>query len=734
MAVIKLPQSRTSRTAEYAFKYLDRGLALTQLKPQSKQPAKKAWQSKVITSPDHANLFKSHNIGFILGERSGDLTDIDLDTDEAVGLAPYLLPTTGWIYGRQSRPGSHFLYVVKGSRTQKFLEPGRDGGMILEIRSTGAQSMAPGSQHPDGETVRWETNWEDEDPTIVGKDDLEYSAQLLAAACLVLKHGWVPGKRDEVAVALCGLLLRADWKEEAIDEWLEAIAQAAGDEELDMRLKAHYQRERLKRNERVPGIPRLIDLMGKDITERVIEWLELKSGSVLEQINQEAAVIHDEGRVRIWNKKTKTLMTLPDARTWFATYKLRVRGPKGAIKEKRAFPVWEEYPQREEYSGLTFNPGEGVVVNDMLNLWAGFETNEKLVSKTEDQLRVGCEHFLRHLEKYVCQGDQDHYQYLLDWMSHLVQKPSQVPGVALVLRGSKGTGKTIVADYLISAIGRHYGTIITNPKHVFGRFNGILRNKLFACIDDITWAGGHEEEGILKNIITGNQITLEKKFAEVEDVRSFLRIMIVTNNEWAVPVSADERRYLILDLPKHLAPKSTSATVSQRATSAKHFKSLIAELYTGGPEHLFLYLMNREIGTHSFIQELPVTKGYEDSQMLSAMNQDPFVSWLNDCLEDQTWWNQTRTELDEWVTVSSAKLYNSYLNYNTGSAKRQNRMSRTWFSRKFLATFPGVKSRHRGVVKGSTRSTERVVSIPPYEVACFGFSAATGIRIIQEEE
>lgn len=48
----------------------------------------------------------------MLGTPSGGLVDVDLDSPEAVCLAPHVLPETGATFGRASKPRSHFLYIV----------------------------------------------------------------------------------------------------------------------------------------------------------------------------------------------------------------------------------------------------------------------------------------------------------------------------------------------------------------------------------------------------------------------------------------------------------------------------------------------------------------------------------------------------------------------------------------------------------------------------------------------
>lgn len=79
---------------------------------KSKNPGFANWQNFSVTSETLVNHFngRAQNIGVLLGDKSNDLTDVDLDSPEAVRLAPYLLPETNAIFGRASSRVSHRLY------------------------------------------------------------------------------------------------------------------------------------------------------------------------------------------------------------------------------------------------------------------------------------------------------------------------------------------------------------------------------------------------------------------------------------------------------------------------------------------------------------------------------------------------------------------------------------------------------------------------------------------------
>ena len=88
------------------------------------------------------------------GEPSGDLVDVDLDCPEALELAPFFLPGTGCSFGREGKPRSHLLFTSAIPSTVQHSDPEADKDMLVELRSTGGQTVFPGSVHATGEATR----------------------------------------------------------------------------------------------------------------------------------------------------------------------------------------------------------------------------------------------------------------------------------------------------------------------------------------------------------------------------------------------------------------------------------------------------------------------------------------------------------------------------------------------------------------------------------------------------
>ncbi len=157
-----------------------RGLPPIPVPFKSKGPTLPRWQTLRLTAEDLPRHFNGTpaNVGTLLGEPAGWIVDVDLDHPRAVELADTFLPHTGMMWGRESKPRSHRLFrLTRPAQTRKWSS--KSCGMIVELRSTGCQTIAPGSTHPGGESVRWD---DDGEPATIDPDDLTAALESLARA------------------------------------------------------------------------------------------------------------------------------------------------------------------------------------------------------------------------------------------------------------------------------------------------------------------------------------------------------------------------------------------------------------------------------------------------------------------------------------------------------------------------------------------------------------------------
>ena len=199
--------------------------------------------------------------------------------------------------------------------------------------------------------------------------------------------------------------------------------------------------------------------------------------------------------------------------------------------------LWINHANRRTHFNVTFNPKRGALTDaDTLNLWNDFAVAPK---KGDWSL------LRKHIYEVVCQRNIVWFTWLMCWIADIIQCPERKPGTAVVVRGLKGVGKTIVAEY-ISKLMPHNSLSLSKQGQLLGRFNDHLAGKLFVTVEEAVWAGSKEGESVMKDMITAPKQAIETKGLSIIFVDDFLRLWYSTNSEWAVPATWDERRFFVL--------------------------------------------------------------------------------------------------------------------------------------------------------------------------------------------
>ena len=132
-----------------------------------------------------------------------------------------------------------------------------------------------------------------------------------------------------------------------------------------------------------------------------------------------------------------------------------------------------------------------------------------------------------------------------------------------------------------------------------------------------TWGGNRSESGKLKAMITDATIPIEMKGVDILHIDNYMRLVVSSNNAWPVPVEADDRRFILLDV----APKYKQDTV--------FFAALHAELDNGGREALMHDLLTEDLTGFS-PRNRPASPFGADMKLRSA---DTVTRWLFECLD-----------------------------------------------------------------------------------------------------
>ncbi|RXG87348.1 hypothetical protein EAS62_36010 [Bradyrhizobium zhanjiangense] len=284
-------------------------------------------------------------------------------------------------------------------------------------------------------------------------------------------------------------------------------------------------------------------------------------GFDVEEINRSYALAIWGGKAVVVNEQPSgpvndrvRVMMFESMNSWFGNRFTEMVGSDGKIRAVTWAKAWHSHPDRRSYDGVEFwpNPDGTKGTPGYLNFWRGFDVAPSPAGSYSI--------FRDHLLTNVCDGDLDLFKYVFGWMAHIVQKPRERLGTAIVLRGRRGTGKSKVGEVLGSLFSSHYFQV-DDARYITGQFNAHMASCLLLQADEAVWAGDKAAEGRLKGLITSEMQMIESKGVDPIRLRNFVRVIMSSNEGWVIPAGMDERRFVVLDVNPG-APKT--AHTSQR--------------------------------------------------------------------------------------------------------------------------------------------------------------------------
>jgi hypothetical protein len=157
--------------------------------PAGEKHPRRKWQDIRLTAEQmQQHIARGENVAIRVGG-DGGIVDADLDCAEAMALAPTYLPATGAIFGRRSKPGSHWLYRAAGATYTSFADP-TNGEMLAELRADGRDGGAHLTLIPPSVTDEERREWQGEavEPNEVNSLVLARRIGWLAVGCLTMRY------------------------------------------------------------------------------------------------------------------------------------------------------------------------------------------------------------------------------------------------------------------------------------------------------------------------------------------------------------------------------------------------------------------------------------------------------------------------------------------------------------------------------------------------------------------
>ena len=526
----------------------------------------------------------------------GRYIDLDFDNDDQYlkAVIDKFIPRTSLVWGRASKPKSHRVYLLDENLERntwtsqlkliKDLKIG-DRSLSIELRggstSNGLYSVLPGSIHPSGELYEWDGASDPSvSPPLVTFFELQRGIRMAQAVALMSSY-WLPGTRNEMSLALSGLMwriraatlsvLQVDDEKDLQNQEVfvlndrdayslfETVLEVADENRQDhqsrrLNFKNTWKKLTNDPSMKITGGKRVAELIGEEGQEVVKCLYRLLSDNpdieVLEDLTEKFCIWYGQGVLidthLVQKGLLKTWMSRDQATNSLGDQKIRIAGKKIPI-----VPLLFNIQTIRRVLGYTFDPSKKEIVIEnrqgvWVNTWKGFDVEP--CSQTVPDTQV--EPFISYIREIVANNNEDVHQWLLAWLADIFQQPHRKPGTALVLLGVQGAGKTFLGEHIISKIiGKKHSAQTSSIQALTQKHNSDMEAKLFLQCDEAIHSYQKDIAARLKSLITEDHIRVEPKGVDAYETPNHMRYLFTSNEEHRalfIDPSPHERRFTVL--------------------------------------------------------------------------------------------------------------------------------------------------------------------------------------------
>lgn len=199
-------------------------------------------------------------------------------------------------------------------------------------------------------------------------------------------------------------------------------------------------------------------------------------------------------------------------------------------------------------NGRMYAPGRDAIFiyNDttMANTYPENQVPEKPKSiRPVDKINI--KRVKRHLAHLL--PDEKQQLQLLDWLAYVVQNPGKRVNYAPLIQGVQGDGKSFFAFLLAACMGAP-NVRMGNAHILEGSFTGWAQGQCVMAIEEIRLIGHNRFDVLnrLKPLITNKVIEIHPKGRDPYNVDNTTNYILFSNYRDAMPLSPNERRFLVL--------------------------------------------------------------------------------------------------------------------------------------------------------------------------------------------
>ena len=355
---------------------------------------------------------------------------------------------------------------------------------------------------------------------------------------------------------------------EARNKWIGKYGSVGIDDTMKIEMDDEFNLSKLRTNDYS-----LKGGVGVDVNKFIND---LKKCVVVINSAEMLFVVKDYDGVRDTNKLT--FLTDKGFERLMKSIKVGKYYKDGKIKPVNAFMIYDEGKNKNYLmkDGMRFYDKR----ENMFSYFTGYEYNE--VDSVDENVIAG---FLNHVKEVIANGNDEMYEYILNWYSYILQKPDGKTGTCLVFTGKQGTGKNVFTDVLCKLMSKYANSNLTRIDDVVGKFNTALENMKLVICNEMSSAETNKylNSDALKSVITENQIDVNQKCMPVRTIQNVCNLILLSNHSVPVKIESGDRRYVV------------SETSDRYKGNFGYFEKLCGSFNDAFYENLYTYFMRRDI-------------------------------------------------------------------------------------------------------------------------------------------
>jgi len=272
------------------------------------------------------------------------------------------------------------------------------------------------------------------------------------------------------------------------------------------------------------------------------------------------------------------------------------------------------------YSRVVFKPNDFQLNNHEFNLWRGFE------SKQVDDFNITLiEPILNHIYEVWCNSNNDHFHYILTWISKICKTPYDKTRIGLVIKGNQGCGKGVLIEFMKKYLfGQINSVSCTGINKLTQQFNGTIQGKLFVNVNELSYVQDTYSSTFdkLKPLITDDTILVEPKGFETYEIDNHSNFIFTTNHDFTIKLEKNDRRYACFECN------------DKYMNNHEYFNNLYEKLNQQlAWDHFFTYMLKYE--TDVDLRKIPDTEIRRDMIERSMNSVEYFIECLLDPDNDE---------------------------------------------------------------------------------------------------